>query len=180
MMGVDEFLYWHINVDRFFDVTGVPENKQVKMAAIRLKSTTNVWWDKLIVQRQRKRLVRTWRRMKQLILKRFELECDKEKSAATRDSNSENKGTSNPSSVQWGKKLFQRQKNPYVKPTGYTCYHCNGRGHISSVCPTWIVDVVAEEREKEEDREGPTIENDEYEGVEFAEEESDESVNFTL
>lgn len=71
MMGVDEFLYWHINVDRFFHVTGVPENKQVMMAVIRLKSTATVWWDKLVVQRQRKGPFRTWRRMKQLMLKRF-------------------------------------------------------------------------------------------------------------
>ena len=72
-MGVEEFLDWQIDVDRFFDVMGVPESKQVKMVAIRLKKTAAVWWDKLVVQRQRKRRgpVKTWRRMKQLILERF-------------------------------------------------------------------------------------------------------------
>ncbi|MCI11472.1 subtilisin-like protease, partial [Trifolium medium] len=64
-MGVDEFLDWQI------DVMSVPENKQVKMVAIRLKSIVVVWWDKLVVQRQRKAPIRTWRRMKQLILERF-------------------------------------------------------------------------------------------------------------
>jgi len=35
-------------------------------------------------------------------------------------------------------------------------------------------------REREEEREKPTIEEEEYTWVEFAEEESDETVNFVL
>lgn len=35
-MGVEEVLEWQIDVDRFFDVMGVLENKKVKMVAIRL------------------------------------------------------------------------------------------------------------------------------------------------
>ncbi|CAN0887631.1 hypothetical protein LINGRAHAP2_LOCUS15640 [Linum grandiflorum] len=72
-MRVDEFLDWLVDVDRFFDLMGVPENKQVKMVAIRLKSVAALWWDKLVFQRQcqRKAPIRTWRRMKQLMLERF-------------------------------------------------------------------------------------------------------------
>ncbi|CAJ2657130.1 unnamed protein product [Trifolium pratense] len=72
-MGVEEFLDWQIDVDRFFDVMDVPDHTQVKMVAIRLKSTAAVWWDKLVVQkqRQRKNPIRTWRMMKQLMLERF-------------------------------------------------------------------------------------------------------------
>ncbi|CAN0857070.1 hypothetical protein LINGRAHAP2_LOCUS6651 [Linum grandiflorum] len=52
---------------------GVPENKQVKMVANRLKSIATVWWDKLVFQRQckRKAPINTWRWMKQLMLDRF-------------------------------------------------------------------------------------------------------------
>jgi len=72
-MGVEEFLDWEIDVDRLFDVMDVPESKQVKMVANRLRSTATVWWDRLVVQRrrQRKNPIRTWRRMKQLMLERF-------------------------------------------------------------------------------------------------------------
>jgi len=72
-MGVEEFLDWQIDVDRFFGVMDILENKQVKMVAIRLKGTTTVWWDILVVQRnrQRKHPIQTWRKIKQLMLERF-------------------------------------------------------------------------------------------------------------
>ncbi|GAU31033.1 hypothetical protein TSUD_214690 [Trifolium subterraneum] len=69
----EEFMDWQIDVDRFFDVMDIPENKQVKMVAIRLKSTAAVWWDRLVLQRhrQKKHPIRTWRKMKRLMLERF-------------------------------------------------------------------------------------------------------------
>ncbi|KAL9676408.1 hypothetical protein QQ045_004622 [Rhodiola kirilowii] len=62
-MGGQEFLNWQVEVDELFDVMGVPKNIQVKMAAMRLKSVASVWWDKLVIQRQRERKVpiRSWR-----------------------------------------------------------------------------------------------------------------------
>lgn len=60
------------------------------------------------------------------------------------------------------------------------CYRCNGRGHKLKVSPTRRVYTLAEEMEDEEERKGNAIENNEYAGVEFSEEEFDERVNFVL
>ena len=72
-MSVEEFLDWQISVDRFFEIMDVPDHKHVKMVANKLRSTAAMWWDMLVVQRRRqgKGPVRSWRRMKQLMLDRF-------------------------------------------------------------------------------------------------------------
>lgn len=41
-MGMKKFWDWKIDIYRFFDVMGVPENKQAKMVAIRMKSIADV------------------------------------------------------------------------------------------------------------------------------------------
>ncbi|KAL5764411.1 hypothetical protein ACOSQ2_017005 [Xanthoceras sorbifolium] len=49
----DEFVEWLNTVDRIFDYQDVPENKKVKLVAIKLRKHASFWWENLKRQRER-------------------------------------------------------------------------------------------------------------------------------
>ena len=69
----DEFIDWLNSVERIFDYKEVPDEKKVKIVAIKLKKHASAWWEQLRVRRERlgKPKIRTWEKMKKELKKKF-------------------------------------------------------------------------------------------------------------
>jgi len=68
-LDIESFLDWVYKVEKFFDMTYVPEEKHVKFVAYKLNREAAGLWNRLQVTRrcQGKPPRMTWRRMKQVL-----------------------------------------------------------------------------------------------------------------
>ncbi|VFQ67259.1 unnamed protein product, partial [Cuscuta campestris] len=69
----DDFLEWLETVERVFDFKDVPEEKKVKIVALKFRKYASTWWSNLSTKRRRenKAPVKTWFKMRSLLKKKF-------------------------------------------------------------------------------------------------------------
>lgn len=69
----DVFLDWLYTVERIFDFKEYSEERKVKLVAIKLKGYASLWWENLKRERNRegRRPIRNWEKMKRELRKRF-------------------------------------------------------------------------------------------------------------
>jgi hypothetical protein len=62
----DEFVDWLQTVERVFEYKEVPEEKKVKIIAVKLKKHASIWWENLKKKRERegKRKIKSWEKMR--------------------------------------------------------------------------------------------------------------------
>ncbi|XP_031404630.1 uncharacterized protein LOC116213728 [Punica granatum] len=72
-MHPEYFIDWLATVERVFDFKNIFEEKKVKLVAIKLKKHASIWWENLKRRRERegKRRIVTWKKMKPELKKKF-------------------------------------------------------------------------------------------------------------
>ena len=69
----DEFIEWLQTVERVFEFKEIPEDKKVKLVALRLRKYASLWWTNLNAKRtrERKSKINTWDKLKAKMKARF-------------------------------------------------------------------------------------------------------------
>lgn len=69
----NEFIDWLHTVERVFDFKDIPDDRKVKLVAIKFKKHASIWWENLRRQRERegRNKIRTWDKMKRELKRKF-------------------------------------------------------------------------------------------------------------
>ena len=72
-LNPDDFLEWLQTVERIFEYKEIPEDRKVKLVALRLRKYASLWWTNLTAKRtrERKSKINTWDKMKSKMKARF-------------------------------------------------------------------------------------------------------------
>uniref|UniRef100_A0A2N9H3H4 Integrase catalytic domain-containing protein n=1 Tax=Fagus sylvatica TaxID=28930 RepID=A0A2N9H3H4_FAGSY len=75
-MQPDDFIDWLTTIERIFDFKDVPENRKVKVVAIKLRKHASIWWEHLKRQRERegRERITTWVKMKRELKRKYLLD----------------------------------------------------------------------------------------------------------
>jgi len=65
-LNPDDFIEWLQTMERIFDYKEIPEDKKVKILALKVRKYASLWWTNLLTKRvgQGKGRIRTWEKMK--------------------------------------------------------------------------------------------------------------------
>jgi len=66
-LNPDHFLDWLQIVERVFEYKDIPDDKKVKLVALKLRKYASIWWANLVATRVRKGKgkIRTWTKMRE-------------------------------------------------------------------------------------------------------------------
>jgi len=69
----DHFIDWLQTVERVFDYKDIPDDKKVKLVALKLRKYASIWWQNLVSSRVRKGKgkIRTWLKMREKLKSKF-------------------------------------------------------------------------------------------------------------
>jgi hypothetical protein len=72
-MQPDDFIDWLTTVERIFNFKDIPENRKVKVVAIKLRKHASIWWEHLKRQRERegRERITTWAKMKRELKRKY-------------------------------------------------------------------------------------------------------------
>jgi len=72
-LDLEDLLDWLHTVKRVFEYKDIPEDKKVKLIALRLRKYASLWWTNLCAKRERERKskIRSWEKMKSKLKARF-------------------------------------------------------------------------------------------------------------